>query len=392
MYDSDAGVPPKRCKTGEVMHDLRVRTEKREESSDDEADHASDVSAGMYEAGRLVAVLAGHLISMKHGFWERCSDISADVECMAAVHFKPSGRCKDELLKVLAPGEDSGRLLLFIEWVEVLPWCRGKDACLDLIDHVIDFFKPSLTILICHGEVPTGKDKMATHFARMGFRQFGVDGLRWMVLPTSFTSPLGERLGSRTRIPKGVKLPDHPVREIVAPPFVGGFTPRNHFYMRWCAACLADTALSQIDDCGFQNGRPLDDPYIIGMECIPEDFRHRMYKSFAMGFAIALKAIWRLLELKQFPTKECIMQEMLSPGYDQRYTSHFFQKGGDVMWALCAVAGDAEDEEQLDEADELPEHPDDDDFDLVRRHLGIRHESGTVSMMKLRYGVSISSQ
>lgn len=271
-----------------------------------------------------------------------------------------------------------------------------------MIDGALGFVKPTLTVLLPSSALADGTKKLATHYARLGFKEVPEgDGARFWCLPayTNFNEVLLGRK-NHTRFAKGMVPTPARARQVTAPAppalVAGCLTPRMHAALFITAEESADMLEDSVEMAGFEKFKPLRDPDFFMSQFIPKRFRRQMYKSFAKGFGFAVAAVRDVLNARQNPTKDAVVRSMLSCASDQRTTRHFLKKGGDVMWALKAVISYAEDQWKDGEIFEIhgeeielhPQHPDDDNFDQVRRLLLPGHQNlGAPSIMEeARFG------
>ena len=180
----------------------------------------------------------------------------------------------------------------------------------------------------------------------------------------------------------------------------GWMTPRMRSKLARAAEHVADECRMDMPE--FENYKPMDVSMLVGGKVRgfdfvpPEVLGESVYKSFAHGYLQVFEAINRVLQAgSTLPTPANVFHHLRTHRYDDRFTSFFFGKRGEVEFALDAVisyaaAGvweldfDRQDEvmqdgnfgspakcrfDELDEYTRLPEHPLDNYFELVRYKL-----------------------
>ena len=173
----------------------------------------------------------------------------------------------------------------------------------------------------------------------------------------------------------------------------GVLTPRQHLRLKFYVEVKSDEAKNVPEFTKYQP-RPSEEmdfemPY---WNHIPADVRGReVYKSFVHGWSQVFQAIAEVLcprngrHAPALPTATAVTNELTHGRYryDDRYTSHFLQRGGRVEYALDGLIhdtidsdmffdvhmGDHADEDAEEEYTGLPEHPLDECWDFVRYHI-----------------------
>ena len=166
----------------------------------------------------------------------------------------------------------------------------------------------------------------------------------------------------------------------------GLMSPRMYRRVRIQAEIMADMAHDEIDFTGFVNNEPKSrsDVYMVsGFDHVPcEVTGDEVFKSFAKGFEQCLAAMRNVLDSGKLPVPQLVVHELNSHSdFDARYTSHYFDRGGKVEFAIDAVLafakdacqdGSYEEEQGLWEEGEEPSLvvPElDENFDLIRACL-----------------------
>lgn len=175
---------------------------------------------------------------------------------------------------------------------------------------------------------------------------------------------------------------------------VGGLTPR----MRYALVAAADAGKLRLrqDAEGFVVGRPGGKYW--GSQFVPSPLRDRVFKVFVRGMLGVTEIFGALLRKRVVPTPSVLMSALspfggrqakdLGVRLDRHAVSHFFAKGGEVMYVIQAVLQDAicfyeehelqgETRKAADELEDslisryhnLPLHMLDGDFDFARAIL-----------------------
>ena len=175
----------------------------------------------------------------------------------------------------------------------------------------------------------------------------------------------------------------------------GVMSPRMHARLSTVADVSADTCREMNDMLHFTKFQPISfqdaDESVFLLHYVPPDFRHEVFKSFAFGWAQCLESVAVVLRSGHAPTPAAVNQELNSPNYDARYTSHFLGRGGRVEHAIAAIFGSTASnaagypEEIFKDLLSLPAHPLDLDYKGVAAKMGILSIEGYDSGIKYDY-------
>lgn len=96
-----------------------------------------------------------------------------------------------------------------------------------------------------------------------------------------------------------------------------------------CAEVSSDIILDTMNFHGAPvRSKPLESVEMVYLiDFVPHSVRAQpIYQSFIKGYSACYKAVCAVLRGGGIPTVQTVLQELLSPAYDARYTNHYLQK------------------------------------------------------------------